>query len=202
MSSSLNEPTRGQDSAVTLHDMERLMDLREALNIVQQSDSHHEEREIYIRKLPKLREADIEDKDDNCPICQDTYLSVLALEEMATAMDTPGMPEEQLGVTKLECGHRFCRKDLSVWLALNNTCPSCRANLPLPAPPAVNASTLPDDFLDVLRQVALIAGANSTSVNTNNQGEILVEAPNGTILMASQPPFEYDEDRSSFGMYS
>lgn len=101
-----------------------------SLNIVQQTDSHHEEREVYIRKLPKLREADIDDKgqttsldiigillsnssliDDSCPICQETFLSVLALEEMATAMDTPGMPEEQLGVTKLECGHRFCRKE-------------------------------------------------------------------------------------------
>ncbi|KAG8976588.1 Nuclear envelope morphology protein 1 [Tulasnella sp. 425] len=210
MSNSANEP------AVSLHDMERLMDIREALNIVQQSDSNHEEREQFLRKLPKLHERDIGDKgqtndlpfkesnpsvylrlpDDTCPICQETFLSVLALEEMATAMDTPGMPEEQLGVTKLDCGHLFCRKDLSVWLALNNTCPSCRANLPLPAPPAVNTNTLPDDFLDVLRQVALIAGAGSTSMNTNEQGEILVEAPNGTILMASQPPFEYDEDRS------
>lgn len=102
-----------------------------SLNIVQQSDSNHEEREQFLRKLPKLHERDIGDKgqtndlpieesnpsvvlrllDDTCPICQETFLSVLALEEMATAMDTPGMPEEQLGVTKLECGHLFCRKE-------------------------------------------------------------------------------------------
>ncbi|KAG9001889.1 hypothetical protein FRB90_011475 [Tulasnella sp. 427] len=91
--------------------MERLMDIREALNIVQQNDDNHEERDTYVKKLPKLHEVDIEDKDDSCPICQETFLSVLALEEMATAMDTPSLPEEQLGVTKLECGHRFCRKE-------------------------------------------------------------------------------------------
>lgn len=90
-----------------------------------------EKREEFIRKLPKLKEKDIADpgkhvghalwlyerltttnvQDDACPICQETFLSVIALEEMASVIDSPGMPEEELGVTKLSCGHKFCRKE-------------------------------------------------------------------------------------------
>jgi len=50
-----------------------------------------------------------------CPICYNTFLSILAEEETARAMDSPAHPVEELGVTKLErtCGHLFCRKELS-----------------------------------------------------------------------------------------
>ncbi|KAG8862242.1 Nuclear envelope morphology protein 1 [Tulasnella sp. 330] len=84
----------------------------------------HEERIKFIRELPKLTERDIQDLDDVCPICQDTFLSVIALEEMAYAMDSPGLPEENLGVTKLSCGHRFCRKDLTMWTASKESAPT------------------------------------------------------------------------------
>lgn len=50
--------------------------------------------------------------DERCPICQETFLSCIALEEMAYAMDTPAMSPYDYGVTKLpKCGHIFCRKE-------------------------------------------------------------------------------------------
>lgn len=86
------------------------------------------ERQDFIRKLPRLEEKDVApgksistplahhcniiSPDDTCAICQETFLAIIATEEMASVMETPGLPEEDMGVVKLpECGHRFCRKE-------------------------------------------------------------------------------------------
>ncbi|CUA77408.1 hypothetical protein RSOLAG22IIIB_02420 [Rhizoctonia solani] len=47
---------------------------------------------------------------------------------MASVMETPGLPEEDMGVVQLpECGHRFCRKDIATWVySSHSTCPACR----------------------------------------------------------------------------
>jgi len=98
-----------------------------------------------------------EHRDDRCPICTETFLSILALEEMAEAMDTPAMSPYDQGVTKLSgCGHKFCRKDLTKWIisARKDTCPVCRAPMGLPtspppsSPPNANgtASGIPPQF--------------------------------------------------------
>lgn len=51
--------------------------------------------------------------DNCCPICFNTFLAVLASEEMALAMDSPAVATEELGVTRLveTCGHIFCRRE-------------------------------------------------------------------------------------------
>lgn len=86
-----------------------------------------QERQAFIRKLPRLEEKDVA-PDDTCAICQETFLAIIATEEMASVMETPGLPEEDMGVIKLpECGHRFCRKDIATWVySSHSTCPACR----------------------------------------------------------------------------
>jgi hypothetical protein len=50
--------------------------------------------------------------DDTCAICQETFLAIIATQEMASVMETPGLPEEDMGVVQLPgCRHRFCRKE-------------------------------------------------------------------------------------------
>ncbi|KAF8165383.1 hypothetical protein B0H34DRAFT_688988 [Crassisporium funariophilum] len=84
--------------------------------------------------LQRLEEKDILDlgqTDPLCPICFTPYLAILAEEEVALAMDSPAHPIEELGVTKLaqtwQCGHIFCRRDISKWIASgHDSCPMCR----------------------------------------------------------------------------
>jgi len=88
-------------------------------------------RQGIIEGLPTLNEndlANLNEKDSNCPICYNTFLAILAEEEMASVMDSPAAPSWMLGVTRLAdtCGHVFCRKDISEWLRDNNNCPTCR----------------------------------------------------------------------------
>jgi len=51
--------------------------------------------------------------DESCPICYNTFMSSIAEEEMAVAMDSPAVASQHLGVTRLSgtCGHAFCRKE-------------------------------------------------------------------------------------------
>ncbi|KAL1739043.1 hypothetical protein HDZ31DRAFT_50028 [Schizophyllum fasciatum] len=87
--------------------------------------------------LPRLTEQEVKrfgHKDAVCPICYNTLLAVLAEEEMATAMESPAHPIEELGVTRLaadwQCGHVFCRRDISKWIRDgHDSCPACRAKL-------------------------------------------------------------------------
>lgn len=91
--------------------------------------SSKEARQAFIRQLPHLQEKDItpgmftcaclpdsshnpHKSDDTCAICQETLLAVIAAEEMASVMESPGLAEEDMGVVKLPvCGHIFCRKE-------------------------------------------------------------------------------------------
>ncbi|KAG9009830.1 hypothetical protein FRB93_005101 [Tulasnella sp. JGI-2019a] len=140
----------------------------------------------------------------------DTFLSVMALEEMAYAMDSPGLPEEQLGATKLPCGHRFCRKDLSIWTTTNNTCPTCRAVLPIPAHPlpAITdvESIIGSEDIESIRQMQTSLEAASRLTEPQAGSHTRGEAPEGTPFTwqvhSGGPEYEYEEDRESFGMYS
>jgi len=58
-------------------------------------------------------------------------LAIFAEEEMAGVMDSPAHPTEELGVTILsqpwQCGHVFCRRDISKWIQeAHDSCPMCR----------------------------------------------------------------------------
>ncbi|KAL5530130.1 hypothetical protein ACEPAF_6387 [Sanghuangporus sanghuang] len=89
------------------------------------------QREKFIEKLPSLTENDLtalDEKDSSCPICFTPFLAILASEEMASAMESPALSVEDLGVTRLAetCGHVFCRKDITTWIRQHDTCPTCR----------------------------------------------------------------------------
>ncbi|KAJ7904467.1 hypothetical protein B0H14DRAFT_3421245 [Mycena olivaceomarginata] len=71
---------------------------------------------VFIDSLPVLGKEDV-DIADSCPICLVSLESLLADSE-------PGTEE---GVTKLNCAHIFCRKDLLEWIRnLHGSCPTCR----------------------------------------------------------------------------
>ncbi len=61
-----------------------------------------------------------------CPICLTPFAALLAEEEMAVAMDSPALPIEELGVARLsqewQCGHLFCRRELSPLLICSFFC--------------------------------------------------------------------------------
>ncbi|KAF9569069.1 hypothetical protein CPC08DRAFT_702183 [Agrocybe pediades] len=87
-----------------------------------------------ISDLPRLEEKkviELGERDNFCPICFTPYLTILTEEEMALALDSPAHPPEELGVTKLsqpwQCGHMFCRRDISKWIyGGHDSCPMCR----------------------------------------------------------------------------
>ncbi|KAG2146788.1 hypothetical protein DEU56DRAFT_786404 [Suillus clintonianus] len=85
-----------------------------------------------ITSLPKISETELKDlghSESVCPICFNTFLAVLAEEEMALVMDSPAHPIEELGVTRLHetCGHLFCRRDITKWIQDGRkSCPTCR----------------------------------------------------------------------------
>lgn len=60
-----------------------------------------------------LRRSLVTVADNCCPICFNSFLAILASEEMALAMDSPAVATEDLGLTRLAdtCGHIFCRKE-------------------------------------------------------------------------------------------
>ncbi|QRV90798.1 hypothetical protein RhiJN_18816 [Ceratobasidium sp. AG-Ba] len=96
-------------------------------SLLELDSSSKDERRDFIRKLPRLEEKDVA-PDDTCAICQETLLAVIAAEEMASVMESPGLAEEDMGVVKLPgCGHHFCRKDIATWVySSHSTCPACR----------------------------------------------------------------------------
>jgi len=95
--------------------------------------SHDPKLMELLEDLPFLKEEDLQSigkHDDSCPICLTPFLAILATEEIATAMDSPAIALQDLGVTQLtqSCGHVFCRKDISAWLRRSHgNCPACRA---------------------------------------------------------------------------
>jgi len=85
-----------------------------------------------VTHLPKITETELKDmghSESICPICFNTFLAILAEEEMALVMDSPAHPVEELGVTRLHetCGHLFCRRDIVKWIQDGrDSCPTCR----------------------------------------------------------------------------
>ncbi|KAJ7228706.1 hypothetical protein GGX14DRAFT_414472, partial [Mycena pura] len=64
----------------------------------------------FWNTLPALSKHDL-DPDDSCPICFTSFDALLG----------------NCGITKLRCGHTFCRKDLAEWIRnLHGNCPTCR----------------------------------------------------------------------------
>ncbi|KAF8195949.1 hypothetical protein K438DRAFT_1826782 [Mycena galopus ATCC 62051] len=73
---------------------------------------------VFINNLPVLSEDQV-DSTDCCPICLVSFESILADSEPNN---------EECGVTKLDCSHIFCRKDLLEWIRnLHGNCPTCRS---------------------------------------------------------------------------
>jgi len=73
-----------------------------------------------IESLPFLSK-DVLNTDDSCPICLTSFEALLA---DAASEDN----NDERGVTKLNCSHIFCRKDLLEWIRnLHGSCPTCRS---------------------------------------------------------------------------
>ncbi|KAF7352832.1 RING-type domain-containing protein [Mycena venus] len=72
----------------------------------------------FINNSLSVLTKDDVDIDDSCPICLVSFESLLAESEPNS---------EECGVTKLNCSHIFCRKDLLEWIRnLHGSCPTCR----------------------------------------------------------------------------
>ncbi|KAG8907047.1 hypothetical protein FRB99_005424 [Tulasnella sp. 403] len=125
-----------------------------------------EKRRKVIMSLPRIDERDILDPEETCPICTETFHSIVAVEEMAEVMETPGIPPESLGVVRLGCGHRFCRKDLLTWVDTHDTCPLCRMRFEVPAP--ANIAEM-DEEIHILE--ALMTRLNRTIRLANHMRE-------------------------------
>ncbi|KAG2135874.1 uncharacterized protein EDB93DRAFT_1170041 [Suillus bovinus] len=129
------------------------------------SHSHKRAQEL-ITSLPKISETELKDlghSESVCPICFNTFLAILAEEEMALAMDSPAHPIEELGVTRLHetCGHMFCRRDITKWIRDGReSCPTCRrafltntAN----SDQRETESSLPNDFTEWIVESSMVA---------------------------------------------
>ncbi|KAH7930090.1 hypothetical protein BV22DRAFT_1116461 [Leucogyrophana mollusca] len=176
----------------------------------------HQQIQDLTRGLPHVTESDLTTAghhDSVCPICFNTFLSILAEEEMALAMDSPAHPVEELGVTKLHktCGHLFCRRDITKWMRDGNeSCPSCRTPFITASGPGDGAAAEPrptrqeslrgDDFL---RQ--FIVESTAAPVNPlMNLDHLPILAVGGDQMRRGHSPREdRRDDRSEFnGMYS
>ncbi|KAK0242876.1 hypothetical protein EDD85DRAFT_307841 [Armillaria nabsnona] len=136
-----------------------------------------------LRRLTEKQVTDLGHKDSMCPICLTPFAALLAEEEMAVAMDSPALPIEELGVTRLsqewQCGHLFCRRDISRWIQdSHDSCPMCRQALmrrsgdspppPFPGPPqddvnglVFNPEDLPQDIQELFARMTAGGPAGS-----------------------------------------
>jgi hypothetical protein len=125
-------PLENEENGITLnphaHDAVLLL-LNEM--VAQGSSPARQLTSQLISALPRLTEEQIASgghTDSCCPICLVPLLALVTEEEMALAMESPAHSIEDLGVTRLvQCGHHFCRRDISKWMREGNTsCPTCR----------------------------------------------------------------------------
>ncbi|KAG6919402.1 hypothetical protein DXG01_006285 [Tephrocybe rancida] len=133
-------------------------------------------------------------------------MSIIAEEEIALAMDSPAHPIEELGITRLskswQCGHVFCRKDISKWiLEAHDSCPMCRHLLvertPDVAPSEPDPN--PDSPLRSLEQQLELHSGLLRSLNM--LGSVPVSQARDVSLREAD--VQADEDRNQFsGMYS
>ncbi|KAG2118793.1 uncharacterized protein F5147DRAFT_666863 [Suillus discolor] len=159
-----------------------------------------------ITSLPKISETELKDlghSESVCPICFNTFLAVLAEEEMALVMDSPAHPVEELGVTRLHetCGHIFCRRDITKWIQDGReSCPTCRraffANTANSDQRETDQSSLPEDFTEWIVESLMVAresdGAGSLPI---------LSVP--SMAIGGHPFAQQRESRDEFsGMYS
>ncbi|KAF8708410.1 Ring finger, partial [Rhizoctonia solani] len=181
--------------------------------------SSRDERQSFIRGLPSIPEKDVS-RDDTCAICQETFLAIIATQEMASVMETPGLPEEDMGVVELPgCAHRFCRKDIATWVYSSFLPSSLREE-----EHEEGASIL--DAREMIRVLQLRASglyddADEARHNPFNEGGTGTRAPSdpvdreeqeylrrmqdellSSVFDGSERPREDSPPRESFGMYS
>ncbi|KAG1753990.1 uncharacterized protein EDB91DRAFT_1101024 [Suillus paluster] len=158
-----------------------------------------------IASLPKITETELKDlghSESVCPICFNTFLAILAEEEMALVMDSPAHPVEELGATRLHetCGHLFCRRDITKWIRDGReSCPTCRRPfLAAAADDQHDAAelSLPDDFPEWIVDSSMVA---TDSGNTGLLPFLAVPS----MAMGSHSSAHQRESLDEFsGMYS
>ncbi|KAJ7228699.1 hypothetical protein GGX14DRAFT_346929, partial [Mycena pura] len=144
--------------------------------------------------------------DSLCPICFTPFTAILAEEESAMAMDSPAYPVDELGVTKLaetwQCGHLFCRKDISKWIrGGHGSCPMCRRSL------LESGSDTPAENTTNDGEAQLLAQIQTYMQELHSNGAVAYVDHDGEFRGFGEPlytPSEgYNDDRSEFtGMYS
>lgn len=169
--------------------------------------SSHKRIQELITSLPKISETELKDlghSESVCPICFNTFLAILAEEEMALVMDSPAHPVEELGVTRLHetCGHMFCRRDITKWIRDGReSCPTCRrAFLTTGAGDSDRRETeetsLPDDFTEWIVESSMVA-------RESNGAGLLPILGVPSMAMGGHPSAQQRESRDEFsGMYS
>lgn len=181
--------------------------LRAMLEQDSQGRSHllsHKRIQELITSLPKISETELKDlghSESVCPICFNTFLAILAEEEMALVMDSPAHPVEELGVTRLyeTCGHMFCRRDITKWIRDGHeSCPTCRraflTNAANGDQRETEESSLPDDFTEWIVESSMV---------TRESGDVgllpILGVP--SMAMGGHPQQRESRDELS-GMYS
>ncbi|TEB30239.1 hypothetical protein FA13DRAFT_1814876 [Coprinellus micaceus] len=123
-----------------------------------------------LAKIDEKRLKSLGKQDESCPVCMQSFLAVLAEEEMAEAMESPTHSQNELGVNQLDkphqCGHIFCRRDIVKWISEGkDTCPICRKNL------------LPPDFQPAKPRVVVYGATDRVIQYFEGQGfEVVVRS--------------------------
>ncbi|KAG2369844.1 hypothetical protein BDR07DRAFT_1387244 [Suillus spraguei] len=166
----------------------------------------HKRIQELITSLPKISETELKDlghSESVCPICFNTFLAILAEEEMALVMDSPAHPVEELGVTRLHetCGHIFCRRDITKWIRDGRkSCPTCRRAFLTTAADndqrETEETSLPDIFAGWIVESSMVA-RESTGVDLLP----ILDVP--SMAMGNHPSAQQQESPAEFsGMYS
>ncbi|KAG1820230.1 uncharacterized protein BJ212DRAFT_1338810 [Suillus subaureus] len=157
--------------------------------------SSHKRIQELITSLPKISETELKDlghSESVCPICFNTFLAILAEEEMALVMDSPAHPVEELGVTRLHetCGHMFCRRDITKWIRDGReSCPTLTRR-------ETEETSLPDDFTEWIVESSMVA-------RESNGAGLLPILGVPSMAMGGHPSAQQRESRDEFsGMYS
>ncbi|KAG1770083.1 hypothetical protein EDD22DRAFT_867606 [Suillus occidentalis] len=158
-----------------------------------------------IASLPKISETELKDlghSESVCPICFNTFVAILAEEEMALVMDSPAHPVEELGVTRLHetCGHMFCRRDITKWIREGReSCPTCRRAFLTNAADSDQRETeepsLPDDFTEWIVESSMVA-------RESDSAGLLPILAVPSMAMGGHPSAQRESRDEYSGMYS
>ncbi|KAG1755742.1 hypothetical protein EDB19DRAFT_1662778 [Suillus lakei] len=168
----------------------------------------HKRTQELITSLPKISETELKDlghSESVCPICLNTFLAILAEEEVALVMDSPAHPVEELGVTRLQetCGHLFCRRDITKWIRdSRESCPTCRRPFLTAAAAAdgdqreTEESSMPNDFAEWIAESSMVA-------RESGDAGLLPTLGVPSMAIGGHPSAHQLESRDEFpGMYS